>query len=279
MLTKATAYSQWPNVDPLVLNIINKPEEDLFEVRNIDGLTPVKADINTTQLGSINKASFIGSSSGQRNIVLLLGLNPNWNEWTVSRLRRLLDKYFSPHQYVRLVFESMEFSPVEISGYVESNEQTIFSKDPEHQISIICPEPDFVSVDERNINGFSNEGPVELPYEGNIEAGAVIQVTKGVGGPPDPAWINIQLGDPLLSEFRVNHSITDMSDLQVSSIPGEKFVHIRTLPGPVITNSLRDLTEASEWPTLRPESNPFQVVSNEGLLWWNVNFRNRFGSL
>jgi hypothetical protein len=138
VLTKVTAYSQWANVDPLVLNVINPSDSDLFEVRNIDGLGPVKADVNTTPR-STPGVSFVGTNVGGRNIVLTLGLNPDWDNWTFSRLRRFLDKFFMPEQHIRLVLETMEFSPVEISGYIESNEPNMFSKDPEHQISIICP--------------------------------------------------------------------------------------------------------------------------------------------
>ena len=137
MLTKVTAYSQWSNLDPLVFNVINRPETDLFEVRNIDGLGAVKADVNTTPLGSVDGESFVGSSVGKRNIVLTLGLTPDWNDWTMSRLRRLLDKYFMPKLKIRFVFETMEFSPVEIFGYIESNEPNIYHNCSGH-LSIEC---------------------------------------------------------------------------------------------------------------------------------------------
>jgi hypothetical protein len=170
VLTKVTAYSQWANVDPLVLNVINPSDTDLFEVRNIDGLGPVKADVNTTPR-SIPGVSFVGTNVGGRNIVLTLGLNPDWDDWTFSRLRRFLDKFFMPEQQVRLVFETMEFSPVEISGYIEANEPNMFSKDPEHQISIICPDLYFRSVDIVTYLARTDEDPLEIDYEGNVATG------------------------------------------------------------------------------------------------------------
>lgn len=278
MLTKVTAYNPATDLDPLVFNIINRPDTDLFEVRNIDGLGAVKADVNTTQMGSINKETFTGSSSGKRNIVLTLGLDPDWDDWTVSRLRRLLDRYFMPHFQTRLVFESMEFSPVEIFGYIESNEPNMFTKDPEQQVSIICPDPDFKSVDLMVMEGYTSGDAVDIEYEGNIATGFNLRVNK-VAATTDPTWVNVLVGDPTIAKFRVDEGATDTQYLEINTVPGEKYVDTVVVPGDVHTNRLDALTEDSKWPLLGPGTTRFEVNSSGGDQFWYLTYYNKFGSL
>lgn len=278
MLTKVTAYNPATNLDPLVFNIINRPDTDLFEVRNIDGLGAVKADVNTTQMGSINKETFSGSSSGKRNIVLTLGLDPDWDNWTVSRLRRLLDQYFMPHFQTRLVFESMEFSPVEIFGYIESNEPNMFTKDPEQQVSIICPDPDFTSVDLMVMEGYTSGDAVDIDYAGNIATGFNLRVNK-VAATPDPTWTNVLVGDPTTAKFWVDEGATDAHYLEINTVPGEKYVDTVVVPGDVHTKRLDKLTDDSKWPLLGPGTTRFEVNSSGGDQFWYLTYYNKFGSL
>lgn len=277
MLTKVTVFSIWSNFDPLVLNVINRPDTDLFEVRDIDGLGAVKADINTTPLGSLDAEVYSGSNIGKRNIVFTLGLTPDWQDWTVSRLRRLLDRYFMPKQRVGLRFESMEFSPVDISGYIESNEPNMFSKDPEQQISIICPNPDFVAINQTIIEGYTDQDPINIEYNANVETGFNITVNK-MESTPDPSWVNVQAGDPAAVEFRVDVGPTDSEYLEINSISGNKYVDTIDLLGNR-TSHLNDLTAASKWPVIHPGITPFQVVSDAGVQFWYMTYYERFRSL
>jgi len=278
VLTKVTAYSQWDGIDPLIFNVINRPETDLFEVRNFDGLGAVKANVNTTPMGSVKGSGFTGTSVGERNLVLTLGLDPDWDEWTVSRLRRLLDKYFMPEQEIRFVFESMEFSPVEISGYIESNDPNIFSKDPEQQISVICPSPDFVSVDPVVVNGTTDMVPISIDYEGNVKTGIVLAVTHNSGAAT--SIVTVQPGEMGSRPFVVSNAVVDAGHrFMLDSIPGEKFVRTYTVPGNVQTNLLDDINVGSIWPELFPGEQDFVVQSDAGIKNWTLTYYNRFGSL
>lgn len=288
MLTKMTAYSQWANVDPLVLNIMNRPDTDLFEVRNIDGLGAVKAAINTTPYGSLNKEQFVGSQSGKRNIVATIGLDPDWNDWTISKLRRLLAKTFSPNNTVRLEFESLEFSPVEISGYIESNEPNMFSKDPEQVISIICPDPDFVAVDVIQIDGESDQIPWPIDYSGDVETPIQVQVARKYGIPsatPDPTRVTIQVNDPnptYISAPGPGAAPVDAAhNLQMDSTPGGKYIHRYTNSGGTSTvdNLLNDAQIVQRWPVIGPGTDTFQVIVDQGIVSWSLFYYERFGSL
>lgn len=283
MLTKVTVYSQWANVDPLVLNIVNRPDSDLFEVRNIDGLGDVSAEVNTTKLGSIDGESFVGSNVGKRNIVLTVGLTPDWQDWTMSRLRRLLARYFTTKLRVRMVFETMEFSPVEIFGHIESNEPAMFSKDPEHVISIICPELYFKSVDPTVIDGQTDMDPLEIEYEGNVETGMNVIVLDTFTPGTNPAWAKIQVNDPLENSILVDDPTDLNENLHFNSIPGDKYVKRINIAGPetnllnsavIVDNNDRD----RQWPKIGPGTADFAVTSDE-LLAWQLTYYNQFASL
>ena len=113
---------------------------DPVQIKKIDGLGPVKADIQTATYGAINREYLTGKFYGKRNIVLTLGLNPDWATQTVEELRQLLYAYFTPTQQVELRFQSTHLPEVNIFGYVESMDPNIFSADPEIDVSIIHPD-------------------------------------------------------------------------------------------------------------------------------------------
>jgi len=283
VLTKVTAYSQWPSVDPLVLNVINRPETDLFEVRNIDGLGPVKADINTTKKVTPG-SSYAGSNVGERNIVMTLGLTPNWDEWTVSKLRRHLDKYFMPQQSIRLVLETMEYDPVEISGWVEANDPNMFSKDPEHQISIICPDLYFKSSDPVVINGDSTMISWPIEYQGNVEGGIYVRASKALGGSPNPGFITFQVNEatqyPYVKAF--GSPVIDTSkDVFLNTFPGDKYIQSIPNTGGVVvpTNLLNDAEIGFRWPMIGPGTESFEVRTDAGIVNWTLQYYNLFGSL
>lgn len=285
MLTKVTVYSQWDNVDPLELNVINRPDTDLFEVRNIDGLGDVAAEVNTTPLGSIPGETFVGSSIGKRNIVLTAGLTPDWDEWTISRLRRHLAKYFTTQLYVRMVFETQEFSPVEILGYVESNEPNMFSKDPEQVISVICPSLYFKSVDPTVINGQTDMDPYEIQYEGNVETGMLVQVNGRTIAGGDPTWVKVRVNDSLENSIQVPNPITLNQNFLMSTIPGDKYLRQVNLAGELVENLLNlmiliDNNDRDDrWPMIGPGTQDFAVTSQSGVQTWVLTYYNLFGSL
>lgn len=273
MLTKITAYSQWAGVDPLVWNIINRPDTDLYEVRDIQGLGSVKASINTTPFGTIKGAAFSGTSSAERNLVFTLGLDPDWDVWTVSRLRRQLESYFMPEQSVRFVFETMEFSPVEISGIIESNDPNMFSKDPEQQISVICPKPDFVAVDPVVIDGSTELAPIDLEYKGNVETGINVRLDEGINSTDH---VTINYGD---DSFAVDVTVDGFHYMIMHSVPGEKFVRQYTHIGDIPTNKLNFVQPGSTWIKLHPGIEPFSVDVDDGSIPWHLTYYERFGSL
>lgn len=280
MLTEVKAYSSWRSAPTLLLDENGRPETDFLQVRNIDGLDPVKATINTSPRAYVDGVSFTGSDVPARNIVLTLHPNPDYLLWTYEKLRRLIYQYFMPKLVIRLVFEDDKYGPVEIFGYVEDVQQNMFSKDPEYQVSIICPDPYFTAVDPTVVTGQSiRAGGVAtvVPYNGNIVTGVNLELLYTSGA--NPTSIGIQLGDPDLNYFNVVAGVSSTLNFEMSSVQGAKFVQNIDLSSGVINNLLNSVQDGSSWLALEPGDNQFSVVTDQGVQDWTLTFYERYGGL
>jgi Phage tail protein RIFT-related domain len=284
VLTEVKAYSSWRSAPALPLSDTGRAETDLVQIRDIQGLDPVKASVNTSPYGSVDGESWVGSSVLSRNIVLTVGINPDWANWTYESLRRLLYEYFMPKRPVQLVFYSDDMDPVQIRGVVESAAINQFSKDPEFVISVICPDPYFTSLNPEVVTGQSIRsaafpgGASIVTYNGNIEVGIHVQVTQASGS--TPTRIGIQIGDPTISYFDVSAIVNATNYFEISSIPTRKFVQNVDMSTGVITSLLSKVVrEGSDWPVLQPGEHEFAVITDAGVQDWELTYFERFGGL
>lgn len=280
MLTKLEAYSSWESAPILPLSDNGREETDLIQIRNIVGLDPVKAAVNTSPFGSVDGVAYTGSSVPSRNIVLTIHPNPDWHNWTFESLRRVIYSYFMPKMLTRLVFTSDDISPVEIYGYVEDVSVNPFSKDVEIQVSIICPDPYFTDVTATLVTGDTTDGsnPIEINYEGSIEAGINVEVLRK--SDPAPTHIAIQIGESVISYFNAAASVDATKYFLMNSVPGAKYVRNVAWNTGVITNLLSKLQTGSQWPTLKPGLNDFSVITDTpGNQGWQLRYFERRGGL
>jgi hypothetical protein len=278
MLKEVKAYSSWASAPVLSLSENGRPETDLIQIRNIDGLDPVKVAVNTMPFGVVDGVAYVGSKVPARNLVLTLHPNPNWDDWTYESLRRLLYSYFMPKLATKLAFYSDDIPPVEIFGIVEDTGINPFSKDPEMLVSVLCPDPYFTAINPTVITGSTSTKAQEvIDYKGSIEAG--IHVTVSRSADPAPTSIGIQIGDPSLSYFNVATGVTASKYFVMNSIPRNKFVQSVEQGSGVVTNLLSKVQEGSSWPVLQPGDNNFSVVTDGGVQDWELIYYERFGGL
>lgn len=284
MLTNLEAYSAWSSAPDLPLVFGVDEDEDPIHIRGIDGIGPVKANVTTSPYGSLDGEFYTGSSVGKRNIVMTIGFNPDWVEHTVSSLRDKVYGYFMTKQPVNLRFFRDDGPPVEIDGFVESCEPNIFSQDPEVQISVICPLPDFVAVSQSQVAGTASENPdsVDFTLIGSLPTSVLLEV---VAEDPDSTTydglIDLELKTlkPGAKHFKVTGTAGPEIITRIDSKRGGKKAEVDF--GPEQTNILNSMTADSVWPALEPGTNKVRVVLDAGATpkSWTMTYYERFGGL
>jgi hypothetical protein len=282
VLQKMEVFSPQPDAPVLPLGGF-MPSQDAVHVRDIDGLGPVKADIASTPLATGRGEQYQGSTMGKRNIVLALGLSPDWENQTMSSLRQLLYRYFMPQSWVKLRFTSDHLPICEIEGYVESFEPNMFSRDPEMTVSIICPKPDFIQADATIIYGKVDDGTTEQVFEyvGTIETGYELRVAASLENPSYTGDITIVTTAWAEPQFVVvENLVVDVTQyFRFCSVVNAKRVSTVTVADSLLHNQLDKMTNESVWPVLKPGENTITVAAAENDQDWTMVYFNRFGGL
>lgn len=258
--------------------------DDPIQVRNIDGLGPVAAAIVSTPFATGRGEQYQGSSSGKRNIVMTLGLNPNWIDQTMSELRQLLYRYLLPEQWCKLRFYSDHMPTVDVEGYVESFEPNIFSDDPEIQVSIICPKPDLIDIDPIIVTGDVDNGALEhlIQYDGNLETGFEFRVDRTIANASYTGNLVMTVTNPgeAGQVLTLNAVTIDTAKyLKVITRDQAKRIASIAIVDGAVTNLLQKMTTGSVWPKLKPGENLLQIAAAENDQAWTLAYYNRYAGM
>lgn len=281
MLTKLEVLGLRSLVPTLPLAEDGDAGNDPIQVLGIEGLAPVKAAITTAPFGAFDGEALSGMSVGKRNIVITIGLHPDWAIQTIDELRQLLYNYFMPKLLVQLRFHDTNFPVVKIEGYVESVEPNIFVKTPTMLVSIICPSPDFVALEPTVVTGITNDGSEssDVEYIGSVQTGVNLKIVKSVGIPAeDLIQVNLS-GEYAPLSFVARGRIDDDIYWELNTIPGEKYVRSVSQSLGTITNYLNDVAWDATWPVLFPGLNKISVITPVVGQNWELSYYARFGGL
>jgi hypothetical protein len=283
VITKVEVFSSQPDAPILPLGG-SMPFYDPVFIRNIEGLDPVKADIATTPFASGRGELYQGSSTPKRNIVLTLGFNPDWEGLqTMASLRQILYRYLMPQNWTKLRFFSQELPNVDIEGYVESFAANMFSQDPEIQVSIINPRPDFIEVDATTYTSIVDDGTLEFTfdYAGTIDAGYELRVDHTVDVPAYTGALT--LTHTAFAEdqvIKINPVTIDGSRyFKLNSVQHNKRLQAVYTADNTFDNLLARMTTDSVWPRIRPGENIFRIMAEQTGLVWTMAYFNRYGGL
>src|SRR4030095_8508366 len=204
-----------------------------YTIKDISGLDPVKADINTSDYATQDGGFFQSARTGGRNMVFKMGYQPNYVLGkTVETLRRELYSVFPPKGLIELRFFNSDpaFKTVKIQGYVESFSSPPFAKEPEIDVSIICPKPYCNELDVVLKNGYSSSSII-MPYDGDAEVGFTLAVT--LLDSTNRLIMKNGIDPDLDLRFQVPNPITGLADpfsptmfdeVIFSTIPGSKSI-------------------------------------------------------
>lgn len=282
--------------ESIKLDLFN-PEESGFIIKSIEGLGPVKANINFKELatndGSIDNSARLSS----RNIVMSLQF---MESPTIEETRLKSYKYFPIKRNIKFLIET-DSRICETIGRVETNVPTIFSNAEGCQISILCSNPYFYSNGENGTNQtifygteplfefpFSNEsltedliefGSIEnrtegtIYYDGDAEIGITIQI-HAVGEAEGLVIYNtktreiMRINDDKLKSL-MGSGIQAGDEITITTSRGEKGIYM--LRNGVTTNILNSLEKPIKWFQLSKGDNTFAYTASAGLT--NLQFR------
>lgn len=151
-----------------------------YFIKNVDGLGPVDAQLSMYNFASYDGGVLHNARLSQRNIVLTLGYSPNYaGNKDIGALRQAAYKMFTPKSQINLYFSDSAMEQTYTTGYVEKITPSVFSKDPELQVSVICENPYLMRPAQISLNGVANT-PYDVSKVGNAPFGFVIAITPTV---------------------------------------------------------------------------------------------------
>ena len=281
--------------ETLVLDLMN-PEKSGFVVKSIKGIGPSKGIINTTEVSTNDGSIYNSARKTQRNIVMQLGFL--WRD-TIEDARHLTYKYFPVKKQLTLIFTT-DRRQCKITGYVESNEPDIFSKESGCQISIICPDPSFYSLDGDSSNTtvfngieplfefeFENEGMADaiefgeiqnksenvVVYDGDDEVG--VRISIYALGPASNITIFNSITREMMKidtskiEALTGQGIVARDEITICTVKGNKGITL--LREGKTTNILNCLGKNVDWFQLAKGDNVFAYSAEDGAS--NLQFR------
>ncbi len=201
--------------------VVNADPVGPFILKSADGLGPPEVDVsiaNTVQEGGV----YQGRRPQNRQIVLRVGLQPEWDiGQTAEELRTILYGLLTP-KYGKLVKAELRQDNVIVAqaeGHISKFEVSIFTKDPEVQITLDCIHPYLLAsaikyqlptrtvVSGQTLLDIENEGTAPSGFWMGITFQASHTTTLTISdGDPSGEWMDISgtwaAGDTLTLDTR-----------------------------------------------------------------------------
>lgn len=266
---------------------LGKPQDSGLLIYNVEGIGPPKADINTTNVATVDGSIFNSARATERNIVVSMKylFDP-----MVEDARHKSYKYFPVKKQVKLEFLT-DRRECEIYGYVESNSPNIFSSQEYTQISIICPDPYFYALKKslttfygiipRFYFPFSNKsltkkklvmGEIRINksqtvyYEGDAEVGVTMYI-HAIGYAENITIYKLDTREIMAIDTNKIEKITGApfgtgDEIIISTVSRQKY--IRLLRGGRYTNIINALDKNADWFQLQKGDNVFAYTAEYG---------------
>lgn len=293
-----------PKGESLELDLFH-PEKSGLIVKSITGLGPPKANINSTDLATADGALYSSARASTRNIVFNLQF---MFAPTIEDSRQLTYKYFPLKKLVKIEVETDNRS-LETSGYVESNQPDIFSKEETTQISILCLNPffydpnpsvtQFATVTPTFEFPFSNESISEsliefgtinldtrstIDYVGDVDTGVLITI-HALGSVSGSLTIyNVETQEKMVVDLAkiktlIGKDYGSGDDIIISTVSGDKYVQV--LHDGKYTNAIAAIEKLADWFQVSVGRNIFNFTVTKGIenLVMSFSYRNAYGGI
>ena len=293
MIKSVTIKNSFGDVVRMVLGEV-EPYSGLL-ITSIDGLGPVKADINLTDIATQDGSNYNSSRANKRNIVLHVAFT---YANTIEEVRQSTYRYFPLKDKVLFQIET-DNREAEVYGYVESNDPDIFSDFETATISILCESSwltasgdggkqeipfsdinslfEFEFADDNSPSIIFSEieikGEKIITYRGETETGIVMSIFAEDAFTFPTIYNNITRESMTIDTDKVavivGSPIRTGDEIQISTIRKDKY--IRFIREGISYNILNALDKDAAWFTIHPGDNIFSYTCRTGNL--NVFFK------
>lgn len=142
---------------------MTRPEKSGFIISNVEGIGPVKSNINTTKSATKHGTFYNSASLDQRNIVMTFIFCETKTE-SIEDIRHKSYEYFPINERIEIIVET-DKRTLKTEGWVETNEPNIYSSQEGCTVSILCPDPFFYSMSTNRTTFSGIEPNFEFPFE------------------------------------------------------------------------------------------------------------------
>lgn len=254
---------------------------DKYDILSIDGLTSPDTNINTSSLYYTEGCLVNSMRAEKRNIVINLNIKS-----PIETNRLKLYKFFACKAKITLYWTN-DSRDVYIKGIIEKFETNLFDKLQQPQISIICPQPYFISTTEDVIGFTDSESLFEFPFSipdmgitmgeekgrisqlvdvGEANTGIIVKITAVEGAVTNPSITNRTTGDT----FTINYTMSANQQIVINSNAGEKSIYLYTESSK--KNFLSKRKYGTKWITCVPGYNDFYYTAESGSANMQVEF-------
>ena len=264
-------------------SLLSLPLDDISDgiiVSSIDGLDPVKATLVSSSFARQDGEQYQSARREARNITVKLELEPDFITESVRDVRSRLYEFFMPKSMVTLRFHTSIGLDVEIQGVVESMETPMFTKDPEVDISIMCFDPDFKSLEPVVFNGVSTSSTLEsvLPYSGTVETG--FELTLNVNRTMSEFTLYHRPPDGTIRSMEFTAALVAGDVVTISTVSGAKGAILnRAGAATAVSSILYAISPQSNWIELSPGENRVRLYAEGAAVPFTIAYTTRYGGL
>lgn len=268
MIKKVTVFQKSDKSDAFTM-VLNTPTNVTSStgiiIDNIDGLGPVDAEINTSEM-CIDGDHFNSARIGKRNIVMDLAFYSEVGDG-IEGVRYRTYQLFPMKKNVYIEVETTS-RKAWTQGNVEKNEPSIFNNPESNQVSLICPDPKWYDSDNIIDQNLVINDDTAVNYTGEVEVGGYLElvvgtaITKPISG--GEAAFHVSCGNPsgeieYFDIYTPTEGFVPGDKLTICSIEGSKSC-IYTDTADADNNAINLLGQNPEWIKLTPGYNSFRVT-------------------
>jgi tail protein len=242
--------------DELVIPIVGVTTKDSLLIRSISGLNPPDPNLF---IGDYSRDGGIyqGRRVGNRNIVMLMDLNPNPAlDETVSGLRELLYKTFMDPLVdaddVKMNFYNEDDDVRYAVGYAEKFETDIFGQEATVQVSMICPDPYLRDDNETLLSHPTGWSTVPFAYAGSAETGFQVKIYIDA---PTPVLTLENNGKTMV----ITRGFSAGEVVTINTIRGSRSLTVTSPPSTTPVSIAANLAVTSPWLDLHSQANTMKV--------------------